>query len=110
MCLIYIIWCNKLSPDLEAASVDTGDRLFAGSSGEISSRWQAERGVTGSQGGDGSRNRSRSQIIADFFHKNKWVRIVYSTFHIFVPRPLPHFQGPGDKAILFKCRIEFRVY
>ena len=88
------------SPYLEVVSVDTdtGSRLFAGGSpGEIFPHWQARKGVTG---GQGNRNGTSSQTIADFFHENKWVSIVYSTFCILVPRQLPCF--PGDKAILSK--------
>ena len=62
--------------------------IAGGRPGEISPRWpQARMGVTG---GQGNRNGTRSQVIANFFHKNKWVsRIVYSTVHILDPRPLP---------------------
>ena len=74
---------NKLFPNLGAASVDTGGRLFAGGGpGKISPRWQARKGITG---GQGNRNGTRSQVIADFFHKNKWVRRIISLLNFLYP-------------------------
>ena len=100
---LYNIACNdKLSPYLEAASVDTGGRLFASSPGDISPRWQARKGVTGGQVTDGNRNGTLSQTIADFFHENKWVRIVYSTFRILDPRPLPRFSVAWGRGYTFQ--------
>ena len=102
---LYVTCNDKLSPYLGAASVDPGGRLFAGGGPrEISPCWQARKGVTGGQDTDGNRNGTRSQTIADFFHKNKWVRrIVHSIFRIFVPRPLPRFSVAWGRGYIFQA-------